>query len=45
VAAATWPDDWAERLAGKDCPMCAQGRPEEDEHRARILGGRYSDAY
>jgi hypothetical protein len=18
-----WPDDWAERMAGEDCPMCA----------------------
>jgi hypothetical protein len=23
----TWPPDWAERVKGKDCPMCAQGRP------------------
>jgi diadenosine tetraphosphate (Ap4A) HIT family hydrolase len=25
--------------------MCAQGRPDEDEHGIRIHGGRYSDAY
>jgi diadenosine tetraphosphate (Ap4A) HIT family hydrolase len=42
---ATWPSDWSERLRGKDCPMCAQGRPDEDEHGIRIHAGRYSDAY
>ena len=25
--------------------MCAQGRPDEDEHGIRIHAGRYSDAY
>jgi hypothetical protein len=25
--------------------MCAQGRPDEDEHSIRIHAGRYSDAY
>ena len=42
---ATWPVDWAERRRGKDCPMCAQGRPDEDEYGIRVLAGRYSDAY
>lgn len=23
-----WPPDWSERVAGKACPMCAEGRPE-----------------
>jgi diadenosine tetraphosphate (Ap4A) HIT family hydrolase len=41
----SWPADWAERVAGKDCPMCAQGRPDENEHGLRIQAGRYSDAY
>jgi hypothetical protein len=27
-----WPSDWPERLRGKDCPMCDQGRPDEDEY-------------
>jgi diadenosine tetraphosphate (Ap4A) HIT family hydrolase len=26
----TWPPDWTERVRGKDCPMCAQGRPDEE---------------
>jgi diadenosine tetraphosphate (Ap4A) HIT family hydrolase len=42
---ASWPADWAERLAGKDCPMCAQGRPEENRYGIRVQPGRFSDAY
>ena len=41
----TWPSDWSERLRGKDCPMCPQDRPDEDEYGIRIHAGRYSDAY
>jgi diadenosine tetraphosphate (Ap4A) HIT family hydrolase len=41
----SWPADWAERLGGKDCPMCAQGRPEEDRYGIRVQAGRFSDAY
>lgn len=40
-----WPDDWDERKRGKDCPMCASGRPEETEYGIRIKTGRNSDAY
>jgi len=40
-----WPADWEERLCGKDCPMCAGGRPEETEFGIRIRAGRYSDSY
>jgi hypothetical protein len=39
---ATWPSDRPERLRGKDCPMCSQGRPDEDEHGIRVHAGRYS---
>jgi len=42
---ATWPSDWAERRRGKDCPMCEQGRPEENEYGLRVLEGRFSDGY
>ena len=41
----TWPDDFAERKRGKDCPFCAAGRVEEDRYGARIFAGRVSDAY
>ncbi len=43
--ARTWPADWEERKRGKDCPMCASGRIEEDRFGARIFAGRVSDAY
>jgi diadenosine tetraphosphate (Ap4A) HIT family hydrolase len=42
---ATWPSDWAERRRGTGCPMCGQGRPEENEYGVRVLAGRFSDAY
>ena len=41
----TWPADWSERVRGKDCPMCAEGRPEEHHGNVRIFTGRVSDAY
>src|SRR3712207_2118216 len=41
----TWPADWEERLGGKDCPMCLQGRPDENAYGIRVHAGRYSDAY
>ena len=41
----TWDVDWDERKAGKGCPMCAEGRPDETYGNARIFAGRVSDAY
>jgi diadenosine tetraphosphate (Ap4A) HIT family hydrolase len=41
----TWDEDWNERRAGKSCPMCAEGRPDEAHGNARIFAGRLSDAY
>jgi diadenosine tetraphosphate (Ap4A) HIT family hydrolase len=40
-----WPADWEDRLAGKDCDMCAQGRPDETPWGIRVCQGRASDAY
>ena len=40
-----WPDDFAERKQGKDCPFCAAGRVDEDRYGTRIFEGRVSDAY
>jgi diadenosine tetraphosphate (Ap4A) HIT family hydrolase len=40
-----WPADWDERKRGKDCPMCAEGRPEDNGFGPRIFTGRCSDAY
>src|SRR2546422_4621745 len=41
----TWDADWEERRAGKSCPMCNEGRPDETHGNARIFAGRVSDAY
>ncbi|HEV8537215.1 MAG TPA: HIT family protein [Candidatus Limnocylindria bacterium] len=41
----TWDADWEERKAGKSCPMCKEGRPDETFGNARIYAGRVSDAY
>ena len=40
-----WPADWSERVRGKECPMCAQGRPDVAHGSSRIFEGRVSDAY
>jgi len=40
-----WPADWSERVRGKDCPMCAEGRPDEIRGTMRIFAGHVSDAY
>ena len=41
----TWDADWDERKAGKGCPMCAEGRPDDTYGNARVFAGRVSDAY
>ena len=40
-----WPLDWSERVRGKECPMCAEGRPDVAYGNSRIFKGRVSDAY
>ena len=40
-----WPADWSERVRGKECPMCAEGRPDVAHGSSRIFEGRVSDAY
>jgi diadenosine tetraphosphate (Ap4A) HIT family hydrolase len=40
-----WPPSFYELRRGEGCPMCAQGRPEEDDYGARIFAGDVSDAY
>jgi diadenosine tetraphosphate (Ap4A) HIT family hydrolase len=41
----TWDSDWEERKAGKGCPMCSEGRPDDTHGNARVFAGRVSDAY
>ena len=40
-----WPADWSERVHGKDCAMCADGRADVAHGSSRIFAGRVSDAY
>jgi predicted kinase/diadenosine tetraphosphate (Ap4A) HIT family hydrolase len=40
-----WPADWKERVRGKDCTMCADGRADVAHGSSRIFAGRVSDAY
>lgn len=41
----TWPIDWTERRAGRDCPMCAEGRPAETPFGVGIFEGACSSAH
>ena len=40
-----WPPDWNERKRGKDCAMCAGGRPDDTGFGVRVFQGKYSDAH
>ena len=40
-----WPKDWDERRRGKDCPMCAEGRPDDNGFGLRVFAGRFADGY
>lgn len=41
----TWPADWEQRARGDDCPMCGQGRPEENEFGIRVYRSDTADGY
>lgn len=45
VMVRTWPGDWSEQRAGRGCPKCAEGRPDEDQWGVRFFAGRWADAY
>ncbi len=38
-----WPADWDERLAGKDCPMCAEIGQGDSEYSAHVWDGAYTE--
>jgi diadenosine tetraphosphate (Ap4A) HIT family hydrolase len=40
-----WPQSFYDLKRGEDCPMCAQGRPDETEYGARFFAGDVADAY
>jgi hypothetical protein len=37
------PADWEERKQGRDCPMCGEGRPDENDYGIAIKAGEHSD--
>lgn len=41
----TWPEDWEQRLTGDACPMCREGRPDDNGWGLRFHAGTCSDAY
>jgi diadenosine tetraphosphate (Ap4A) HIT family hydrolase len=38
-----WPDDWAERMAGEDCPMCASLGKGDNPYAVSVLEGQYAE--
>jgi diadenosine tetraphosphate (Ap4A) HIT family hydrolase len=40
-----WPERFYELRRGEGCPMCAEGRPEENRHGIRFFAGEVADAY
>lgn len=40
-----WPSDYADRLSGLSCALCAEGRPEQTDRRIRFWSSDHSDAY
>jgi diadenosine tetraphosphate (Ap4A) HIT family hydrolase len=43
--AVKWPESFYAMRRGEGCPMCAEGRPEENVVGTRIFAGEVSDAY
>jgi len=40
-----WPADWADRVAGKGCPMCGSTATDDNGFGFRFLAGEYADVY
>jgi diadenosine tetraphosphate (Ap4A) HIT family hydrolase len=43
--AVEWPPSFYELREGKGCPICAEGRPDENRVGTRIFAGEVTDAY
>ena len=41
----TWPDDWEDRKAGRNCPSCARIGVDEHDWGIRVLAGEFADVY
>ncbi|MEA2168029.1 MAG: hypothetical protein QOF76_1329, partial [Solirubrobacteraceae bacterium] len=40
-----WPAEFYAWREGRDCPLCAEGRPEATAHGVRFFAGEHCDAY
>ena len=40
-----WPESFARKKRGDDCPQCLQGRVAETDHGVRYFEGAVSDGY
>jgi hypothetical protein len=40
-----WPDDWADRMAGKGCPMCATLGKGDNDFAVEVFTGEVADVY
>ena len=38
-----WPDDWADRMAGKSCPMCATLGKGDNDFSVEVFTGDVAD--
>src|SRR5579871_939164 len=45
VCGVEWPQRFYDRKAGIECPICAEGRPEETPHGVRFYTGGLTDVY
>ena len=41
----TWPDDWDERMAGRDCPLCDALGPQDNDFLVGVHHGRWADVF
>jgi diadenosine tetraphosphate (Ap4A) HIT family hydrolase len=41
----TWPQSFYELRRGDGCPMCEEGRPDDNGFGIRVLEGHFADAY
>jgi diadenosine tetraphosphate (Ap4A) HIT family hydrolase len=40
-----WPGNWDAMVDGRDCPHCAEGRPDETPRKIRVGGSAVTDIY
>jgi diadenosine tetraphosphate (Ap4A) HIT family hydrolase len=40
-----WPQAFYELREGRGCPMCTEGRPDDNGFGIRVLSGRFADGY